>query len=586
MFRRLFLRLRLHLHRFIRDFPPRSTWWRLIRPALPVLALTLAAFFGPDLYFQWRGKPIVPFGSIDHWSMAVVLAILLTIARAAWFRRIVLAVLAINQLIWFGALEFYGTVLKPEQIELGLLEPAEARGGIIAHLDVFVPAMIAAGLAFTLMLLAQEFFGRRLAIRSRHGSILLGLFVFLYVGRLMTHVATHLMYPNAMTPSVLGTTHAVVVGVRQTYFQSAAAAMDPPKITYRFSKGEQHNGPVTVIVVMGESINGLRMGLYGNPRDTSPRMKALAANLPAGYSLTAKLGFASGTATLASVPMFLKIPYYPAGLGRSPVNLLSIARDNGFQNYYFSAQFAQSLEVANGMNLADQIETLDKNTGRIGQIHDDILIEHMRALPDNHGKRFIFLHQRVNHTPYEENCDHVAAEINILKPRDASRDEARIAPYDNGIRCYDRSLAHILDHAAKQPGEVYVFVTADHNEAMGEFKDLWGHGTSHLYVTMVPMMLFTNKPDGAIAQAFKALKFPTSFEMAALVARTLGTGVTVDGYEPDRFFANTTLPFAYAGFLDVTRRPDGSFHSVQKARNGKIVREDDIRLPEAAYKYQ
>lgn len=585
MFRRLFLRLRLLAHRYIRDFPPRSAWWVLIRPALPALLLTLAGFFGPDLYFQWQGKPIDPFGSIDHWTMAVLLAALVTLTSAKWLRRTVLAVLAFNQAVWFGALNFYGAVLKPEQVELGLLEPVEAKDGVFAHLDLIVPGLMAAGLALLVMLVAQEWLGRRLAIRSRTGTVLLTLFIGLYVGRLMTHVSQHLMYPNALTPSVLGTTHAVVVGVRQTYFQTAAAANDPPKVTYRFSKGEQHEGPVTVIVVMGESINGLHMGIYGYERDTSPRLKEFIAHMPAGFSLTHKLGFSSGTATLASAPMFLKIPYYPANLGRSPVNLLGIARDNGFQNYYFSAQFAQTLEVANGRAFVDRIETLDTQGGRIGEIRDDVLIENMESLPKDEARRMIFLHQRVNHTPYLENCDHLDAEINTLKTSSRTVEGVRINDFDNGMRCYDRSLARIFDYASKQPGAVYVFVTADHNEAMGELEGIWGHGSSHLYVTLVPMMLFTNRPDGAIAQAFSQLKFPTSFEMSALVARTLGTSVTVDGYDPKRFFANSTLPFAYAGFIDVTRNSDGSFTSVQKGRNGKTVREDVIRLPQAAYKY-
>ena len=242
--------------------------------------------------------------------------------------------------------------------------------------------------------------------------------------------------------------------------------------------------------------------------------------------------------------------------------------------------------MANGRALVDRIETLDTHEKRLSQVHDDMLLEWLNALPSHRAKRFMFLHQRVNHTPYEENCDHVAAEINILKPQGRSKNELRANEYDNGMRCYDRSLAKIMAYAASQPGDVYVFVTADHNEVMGEFQDLWGHGTSHLYVTMVPMMLLTNKPDGAVAQAFKALKFPTAFEMAALIARTLGTGVTVDGYDPNRFFANSTLPFAYAGFIDATRNADGSFLAVQKARNGKTVKEETIRLPAQAYRFQ
>ncbi|MGL4324946.1 MAG: hypothetical protein ACRCTD_12985, partial [Beijerinckiaceae bacterium] len=121
------------LRRFFTDMPPVRDWWRFIAPALPAFGLTLLAFFGPDLVFQALGRPVAPFGSIDHWPLVVLLAALITMTAAKKFRRIVLAVLALNQLIWFSALLFYGTVLKPEQVELGLLEPAEARGGIFAH---------------------------------------------------------------------------------------------------------------------------------------------------------------------------------------------------------------------------------------------------------------------------------------------------------------------------------------------------------------------------------------------------------------------------------------------------------------------
>lgn len=555
---------------------------RLTGTAFVALA-TFAILMAPDLVYKAKGSVIYPLTSPHFWPVILLMALLLTMTAARWLRWLTMALIIVGQLVWFGALEFFGGVLKPEQLQLAMQQMDEVAIGLQTSLRILAPAAVIVAVAALALIVAQERFGERYAWRSRAGGALLITLIAVYCGRIALHTDLFIMYPSAMTPSALGPMHAGVLAVRTAWAQQDIAP-DPAKVTYRVGLGERHDGPVTVIVIMGESVNAMRLGLYGFPRDTSPNLNATEKAPPEGFTLQKKVGFSAGIATIASVPNFIKIPYYPVGLGKSSMSIFRVASDNGFKSYYYSAQLQHSLEIAGEAHRIERVETADRWGERLAQVHDDLIIDFLRETPFSQ-RRFFFLHQRVNHAPYYDNCDHVKAEVDTLKPEGPSGDDIRRNQYDNGLRCFDRSMKKIFDWAVAQPGEVYVFYSSDHNELMGE-QGMWGHGPTHFLLSVVPMMLFTNKPDGAIARAFADMRLPTAFDFTALIARAVGTSVTVDGYDPNVFFVNAPLPFGLSGFLRVTRLANGDFRSEHINRSGKLLENQIVRLPEErAYQY-
>src|SRR4029453_18171479 len=98
------------------------------------------------------------------------------------------------------------------------------------------------------------------------------------------------------------------------------------------------------------------------------------------------------------------------------------------------------------------------------------------------------------------------------------------------------------------PQGVSIF-KSDHNELMAE-NGRWGHGFTDLRVAMVPMMLLTNRPNSEVAAMFKSWSPPTTYHLAQTVALAFGVRLETPDISANRFFLNSTMPFALAGFME------------------------------------
>ena len=183
-------------------------------------------------------------------------------------------------------------------------------------------------------------------------------------------------------------------------------------------------------------------------------------------------------------------------------------------------------------------------------------------IPEDSEKSFVFLHQRVNHTPYTSNCAPAPEGLYIFDAETGSTDDRRRAAYDNGLRCWDRDVSALVEPFLKRPGAVHIFITADHSELMAE-NGSWGHGFTDLRVAMVPMMLLTNRPQSEVATLFKSWSPPTTYHLAQTVAQAFGVRLETPGIAANRFFLNNTMPFALAGFMEV-----------EQLRAGRVSRQE------------
>ena len=328
--------------------------------------------------------------------------------------------------------------------------------------------------------------------------------------------------------------------------------------------------PVTVVVIMGESINPSRLSLYGFKADTTPQLARWRSNPPSGFTLIPQIGFSGGLDTYASVPGFLRPAYWPVQAQEFGVNLFELAHRQGFKSWYLSAQTLNFLEAAGGAPHAERVETVKDDDSLTG-----LAPRNSRQL----DKSFVFLHQRVNHTPYTSNCSPAPEGLYIFDPETGSTDDRRRAAYDNGLRCWDRDVSAMVEPFLKRTGAVHIFITADHSELMAETGS-WGHGFADLRVAMVPMMLLTNRPRSDVATLFKSWSPPTTYHLAQTVARALGVRLETTGIAPDRFFLNNTMPFALAGFMEVEQLKPGVYRVKHFARNGQMLSEEVTNLPE------
>lgn len=554
-----------------------STLKRWIDPiailtTLAICSLTAALLLAPDLIQARSSEAIAPLSKTTPAIVLMVAAVLVTCAASRRVRIGLLSFLVFNQVIWLGCLAYFGQIMTPDQFLLAPFETKDIYGGILAELPTLLKStgMV---LAFSLPLFALHWPAHAgLSSRVlRHGIVnaiavlaIAGLGVYWFA-----HKKFSTAYPGPWTPSIIGP-YQSAVGAMRVASTSVTAGADLGIRDQVVEPVPLPEEPVTVVVIMGESITGNRLGLLGYARDTTPRLSKWAKSPPPGFVLHAKLGFSGGVATFASVPSFLRMSYWPMQADRRGLNLFDLAAKSGFKSWYLSTQAPVFLNLAGGARPAEKI-LVDKDLkARFGNNNDDRLVELVKELPADVPYRFVFLHQRVNHSDYIQHCQHVVPSIDLEPvPHDAARSIRTPIAYDNGLRCYDRNVAAISEQLLSAKGAVHIFITADHAELMGD-AGLWGHSMADLKAATVPYALLTNRPDSNIAKRFAAMTVPTTYRLAQIVAEALGHKVTTPGITDDTFFLNTTMPFAQAGYMRVDRINDNEFRVRTYASNGQM----------------
>ncbi len=524
--------------------------WSTLGKTLAVGVATFALLGAPDIAFRLAGYDIMSFVNGDAIVTVAVLAILLTLMPSRWGRIAVIGFVSIGQLIWLGCLRYFGGVLRPDQLMLVVSEARDTTIGIMSELGSLLPVfLLVSAVAGALFFLH----GRRIEAgvwRLPGAGLLLVILLVGVAGRWTFWRHAVIAFPGLQTASAIGTYHATIAAFRFALAPAKAAPglkLHDQKVLVK----ELEEEPATVLVIMGESINPARLSLFGATADTSPNLHSWRSKPPPGMTFFPRIGFASGVATWGSVPSFIRTAFFPIEGERRGLNLFALARQNGFKSWYFSAQSQHFLGTAGGAPGAERVETEETNDMVINRIKDDYLVDLVRSVPADYSRRqFIFVHQRVNHGRYENNCSHVSDTVNIFKTDGLSVNDARRANYDNGLRCWDRNVAALVAPLVGRSGAVHVIITADHNELMGE-DGLWGHLHPTIRNAAVPFILLTNRPESAVARQFRAMS-PASFHnLSRIVAQALGVEIEFPEIAADLFYMNKTLPFGMAGYMEV-----------------------------------
>jgi glucan phosphoethanolaminetransferase (alkaline phosphatase superfamily) len=460
----------------------------------------------PDFLLYFSGYSVEAAVKLKALVFAAIIAFLVTTAKSRRFRMAAIAFLVVNQIVWTGYVVYFGEALSPEHL---LLVQHEARDTILGVLDgwrsllPWLLTLLAGGAALAVI---QWHEGRYAPWRSRiSGAAFVALLVAAPAAWMM-HPRIDAAFPGKHTASIYGPYQAAVGALRISMTHVAATNLNIHGQTQ--AQAAPSAELVTVVVVMGESINPARLSLFNFSADTTPELAKWRSTPPAGFTFIPEMGFSGGLDTYASVPAFLRAAYWPVQAEKFGINLFDLAHRQGFKSWYFSAQTLNCLEAAGGAPHAERIETVPNADG---------LAKLAEEIPNSPDNSLIFLHQRVNHTPYTSNCAPAPEGLYIFNGDAGSTDDKRRAAYDNGLRCWDRDVTSIVAPFLKRRGAVYIFITSDHSELMAE-NGRWGHGFTDLRVAMVPMMLLTNRPESDVATLFKSWSPPTTYHLAQTVA--------------------------------------------------------------------
>ena len=524
----------------------------------------------PDVLLYLSGYSVLAAIKLKSILFAGLVGLLITTAKSRRFRMAAIAFLVLNQTIWTGYVVYFGQPLSPEHLLLAPYEAADTVLGVLDGWRSLLPWGLALLIGGAVLATIQWPEGAAARWRSRVSGTAFIVLIIAACVAWMAHPRIDAAFPGKHTDSIYGPFQAAVGAVRMGMTHVAATNLNIHGQTQ--SQAVLDGEPVTVVVVMGESINPARLSVYGFNADTTPGLAKWRSTPPDGFTFIPKIGFSGGLDTYASVPTFLRAAYWPVRAQTFGVNLFELAHQQGFKGWYFSAQTLNFLEAAGGAPHAERIATVP---------NDDGLVKMAKEIPDGPDNSFIFLHERVNHTPYTNNCASATEGLYIFRNATGSTDDGRRAAYDNGLRCWDREVSALVEPFFKRRGAVHIFITADHSELMAE-NGRWGHGFADLRVAMVPMMLLTNRPESKVATLFKSWSPPTTYHLAQTVALAFGVRLETTNTSDHRFYLNCTMPFALAGFMEVEQQKPGVYHVKTFARNGQLLRQEVTSLPEVA----
>jgi glucan phosphoethanolaminetransferase (alkaline phosphatase superfamily) len=370
------------------------------------------------------------------------------------------------------------------------------------------------------------------------------------------------VYPVLAMPSAIGTIHAVALAVAW-YLRNRGSGEVPLKtisLNYRRHPAE----PCTVAVLMGEGIAPARMSMFGCPKLTTPLLSQLYEHA-GDFRLLPKSGFSFGVSSNSSISAFLSGSPHPLKVSGAR-SLFQLAREQGFTTHYLSNQKRSPLDATAGASDIDFVHTRETLIAKIRERKDWAIVDLVRdRIPAE--KEFFFIFPRVNHSPY------FSHQVGTNEPyHSRPRNLAEIIEnYDVGVRAFDRFASGLLDaFVARSDRPIFIFVTSDHNELLGD-EGLVGHNISgSLLNAAVPIMLFTNRPDHPVTKAFEECERPDAFQVAGLVAQCLGVEIEADAATDHVFNVNNTLPFGRAGYFMARRTRDPSlFEVTQFDRSGR-----------------
>lgn len=306
--------------------------------------------------------------------------------------------------------------------------------------------------------------------------------------------------------------------------------------------------PDRIWVVLGESIRGDRMGVYGYKRDTTPHLSKLKDE----GRLIAIPGQAASTATGTTIPLLLNGVAEPGNVGelyRMTGNLFRLAKNSGYETFWLSAQESKLMSK---LGPVDRYATREDAPLQYTLEGDQALLDQLVDLDPAAGAVGI-IHTRSAHIPYDSAYAH---------DKDFQRewpdgptlplDQRQANQYDNALRYFDELMADILQLADQQPGNTLVVITSDHGQMLGE-EGRWGHNVLTPQVASVPM-LFYQTQGKPLAPEDNHL---THHELHSWLAERLGWKITKPGVEPGVSWFHGNNIYGDNLFVRITENEEG-----------------------------
>lgn len=251
-----------------------------------------------------------------------------------------------------------------------------------------------------------------------------------------------------------------------------------------------------IIFIVGESESAAHVGAFGYERNTTPFFSEIKGR---DDFIVRPIHSAAFITAVALPTLFNAIPQ-PNGMVQimhGTTNLFRLAKDQGFQTYWFTAQARNEMNILNliGGKWIDKI-TFPEAFGLSDResMPDFNLLTQFDTVNFNTGRQFVILHQRGSHTPYGTLLS--TEEVSVYGDSIVDHYDATILKTDKLIQTVYESiqkkglknwlLLYTSDHGAYVTNKTYnqgtvqrdsytvpLFIASDNAEVMATYRKVF-----------------------------------------------------------------------------------------------------------------
>lgn len=389
--------------------------------------------------------------------------------------------------LFFESAFFYlfNTFLNPSSIyillETNLAETKEFVGFYLDEVVLLYFLMLAVVVFFYLKMTKNELlkkYSRNTKFLS--GGLLLCLLLFL-------------KFSGLIVPNLPYLTGKSVWEYVQEQQRMATIDIDGPRGNFVEVRADTSSEKSLYVLVIGESTTRNHMGIYGYPRETTPKLNEIKKELLLYQNVVS-----SHTHTIESLRDALTLNGFQKEEESSIVQLMNRA---GFKTFWLSNQRPLGTYDTFVTKIAQASEVLKfSNSASNGSVtnFDEILLPYLEeAFADPADKKFIVLHLLGTHVNYQyrypESFDYFTK-----KPPSQFTDElasTTINQYDNGVRYNDTVIRKIIEKTREQATSSYVLYFSDHGEEVYQSRYFAGHTEVNATQNMfeVPFLLWRSE---------------------------------------------------------------------------------------------
>lgn len=511
-----------------------------------VLGLFLTFLFWlPDLYVAYSLKKdaVMSYKGVLHFeSMYIVWAlfVLLTYARPFAMQAVVVGLLSAFQFTQLCYFVYSGTFYSQFAISFMLSELHDFSRGMLDLWPLIWKPLIACWVCAGCIVLCYYFYGKKSSKYRYLATVPIVLFM-LATPFMQSFVRVLEFRPSYGVSSVRNGLYSWNYYFSSLFKSPQTNHYEP----YRYSKTK----PLVdnLVLIIGESANHERMGLFGSENPTTPYLSSLMHD----QNFHFQLGFSSSVATQFSLGYFLNGVSEPDNvnqLGSKEGNLFKIGIESGFEVHFVSAQFERALShsyVYRGTSTWLDRESYLPNWGNLD---DKLLDAYFAQNPALDKPQLIVLHQQNMHVNYKGNYP---KEFDRFKPESDSKQDKLRSEYDNSVLFFDHTLKNWFNSVQDRlSGRTLVLYVPDHGQNLGP--ERFGHGTLDFATATIPVFAFNAGGAEVALNKFKEQVgcITSHYRIHNAISSILGVEVTNPQEKGDTFFVGGLSHYGAEGWLE------------------------------------